>query len=391
MNSVYMAEIICVNGIGISLMLFLLLTRIENIEEHSVGKRLFDAMIWLIIGGCLAETLTFALDGRIFFACRSLSYLLNSFCFIGTSSVGYMWCLYMDFRIFRSVKRIRKRWLFLGIPLLTVIIMNLVNLTGCGIVFRITQDNIYQRGSLVIFMYLFMFFYFFYGIYIAKRARENGLHMKFLPVLYFVIPSILGTVIQGMFYGITLGWATGAIALMFVFIETQSLNVYMDALSGLYNRRYMNTILNKIKNDEFQLYGIMIDVNGFKRINDIFGHTVGDNAIRWIGRILLDSIPENGIAIRYAGDEFLVLLHTGKEADVKAVLKGIEKNVDQFNHSGIEPYWLSFSMGYSKYENDTDGVEKFLSAMDKEMYEKKRQYYQSPAMGYGAENISSRR
>ena len=86
-----------------------------------------------------------------------------------------------------------------------------------------------------------------------------------------------------------------------------------------------------------------------------------------------------------------MLLHTGKEADVKAVLKGIEKNVDQFNHSGIEPYWLSFSMGYSKYENDTDGVEKFLSAMDKEMYEKKRQYYQSPAMGYGAENISSRR
>ena len=82
MNSVNMAEIICVNGIGISLMLFLLLTRIENIEEHSVGKRLFDAMSWLIIGGCLAETLTCVLDGRIFFACRPLSYLLNSFCFI---------------------------------------------------------------------------------------------------------------------------------------------------------------------------------------------------------------------------------------------------------------------------------------------------------------------
>ena len=44
MNSVNMAEIICVNGIGISLMLFLLLTSIENIEEQSVGKRLFDLM-----------------------------------------------------------------------------------------------------------------------------------------------------------------------------------------------------------------------------------------------------------------------------------------------------------------------------------------------------------
>lgn len=378
MNSVNMAEIFIVNGIGICLMAFLRLTRIENIEENSFGERLFNIMLWLTFAGCFAESLTFAVNGQIFPGYRAVSYLLNSFCFIGTCTVGYLWCLYVDFRIFGSMKRIRKKYRILALPLAVDIIMNLINLNGCGIVFTITTENIYQRGSLVLTVYVILFFYFFYSIYLAKRSQRSGLHMRFLPMYYFVIPCMFGTFVQGMVYGITLGWTSVAIAFLFVYIETQSLNVYVDTLSGLYNRRYMDSVLNRIKSgSQLRLHGIMIDVNGFKQINDLYGHTEGDDAIRQIGRILLDSVPENGIAIRYAGDEFLLLVHTDSEEAVKDVMQVIRQNVRQFNDFRQKPYQLSFAMGYSRFDQTSGGKESFLSDMDRKMYEEKKRYYQN--------------
>lgn len=381
MNSVNFAEIFIVNGIGICLMAFLRVTRIENIEENSFGERLYNIMLWLTIAGCFVESLTFVIDGRIFWGCRAISYLLNSFCFIGTCTVGYLWCLYMDFRIFGSMKRIRRQYKALALPLAVDIGMNLINLSGCGIVFTISPDNIYRRGSLVLTVYVILFFYFFYSIYIARRSQRIGLHMRFLPMYNFVAPCMLGTFVQGMAYGITLGWTAVAIALTLVYMETQSLNVYVDSLSGLYNRRYMDSVFNGIKNgSQFRLHGIMIDVNGFKQINDLYGHTAGDDAIRQIGRILLDSVPENGIAIRYAGDEFLLLLHADREETVKDVMQVIRQNVSQLNDSGQNPYKLSFAMGYSGFDHDSGGKEAFLSDMDKKMYEEKKLYYLNPDM-----------
>ena len=65
----------------------------------------------------------------------------------------------------------------------------------------------------------------------------------------------------------------------------------MDETSGLFNRKYMNFYLEKAhKTNPRQLYGIMMDVNDFKKINDRYGHSMGDRAIREIGKILSASL-----------------------------------------------------------------------------------------------------
>lgn len=369
------SEIIIVNGIGICLMAFLHLTRIKQTENRFISDRLFDAMTWIALAGCLAEILTFILDGKIFPGARALSYFLNSLCFIGTCGVGYLWCLFVDVRIFNSVQRIRKKAKWLALPLLLDIVMNLINMTGCGIVFTISEDNVYQRGSMVIVPYLILFFYFIYSLHVSRKVKKNSLYIRFFPVYYFAIPCIVGTIIQGSMYGITIGWTSVAIAMLFVHILTQSLDVFVDPLSHLYNRRYMDYILGQFKNNPRQsVYGIMVDVNDFKRINDACGHSAGDQAIQNIGSILSESMPENGIAIRYAGDEFILLLQTDDEASVKDLLENVTRTTDAFNRSITESYTLSLAMGYSKF--DTSGsIESFLSAMDAEMYRAKQCHY----------------
>lgn len=370
------SEIFIVNGIGIFLMIFLLVTRIENTKERHLDDRIFDIMIWLTIAGCLAEALSFMIDGKSFAGNRALAYFLNSFCFVGTCSVGFLWCLYMDLRVFHDISKMRKQAKFLIVPLLINLAMNLINLNGCGIVFTISEDNVYTRGSLVSVAYIILFFYFIYSIFLVDFSKKKTLNIKFFHTFYFIIPCMLGTIIQGTFYGITLGWASVSIALLFVYIQKQSLNAFVDSLSGLYNRRYMDCILSKSRNDALPLYGIMMDVNGFKQINDTYGHSIGDQALRIIGKILLESMPDQGIAIRYAGDEFLLLLHTDDESVVKATMQLIREQADKFNATHSQPFTLSLAMGYSKFDSSTGNTEKFLSDLDEGMYAAKRLHYQ---------------
>lgn len=377
MNTGNLPEILIVNGIGIFLMVFLRLTRIENTEKRFIGDQIFDTMIWITVFGCLAEILTFLIDGHIFYGCRVISYILNSFCFIGTCGVGFLWCLFVDFRIYNNFSRLKEKARILVIPFIVDLVLNVVNYTGCGIIFWISEDNVYERGTLVLIPYLILFLYFIYSIFLVDRSKKIGLHIRFFPVYYFVIPCIIGTVIQGMAYGITIGWTSVAIAFIFVYIQTQSLNALVDPLSGLYNRRYMDCILSQFKqNMKNCIYGIMIDVNDFKKINDQCGHSQGDDAIRRIGAILNDSISENGLAIRYAGDEFILFIRTDEEQDVIEIMKQVEENVKKFNQMELAPYKLSLAMGYSCYEPSTGSVEQFLASMDEKMYETKRKYYQ---------------
>ena len=118
----------------------------------------------------------------------------------------------------------------------------------------------------------------------------------------------------------------------------------------------------------------MMDIDDFKDVNDNFGHGVGDRAIWKLGDILLKSLPDGGLAIRYAGDEFIVLLPNASDELVRITMVEINNNLRTFNESKQEPFTLSVSMGDARYELDGD-VETFLSRMDERMYEEKRKYH----------------
>lgn len=213
------------------------------------------------------------------------------------------------------------------------------------------------------------------SLYMVYHSRKQGVNLSYFPVFYFVCICFAGVLIQLVFYGVTSSWLLAAVTLIFIQMQSYAENIYMDELSGLYNRRYLKAVLAKRKNtDANSLYGIMMDVNDFKYINDSFGHSMGDKAISTMGNILFKSIPNAGIAIRYAGDEFIVLLTDADKACVLATINEINKNISRFNDSKAEPFELSVSMGYAEFAKD-DNAEVFLRNMDDKMYEEKRRYH----------------
>lgn len=370
-------EIIIANGISILMMLFLLDCRRKNRESIRTEDKIYDNMAVITLAGSALETIAFLVDGQEFSTGIFLNYFTNSLCFLGTVSVGFLWCIYVELHIYKNFKRTFRRAKYLVVPWIIEVVMILVNIFGTNVLFHITEYNVYHRGTCVLVGYVSLMIYFFYSIFVVFHSEKQGINVTFFPVMYFVGPCIAGVLIQFFRYGITAAWLSVALALTFVQMQNYSENLLVDDLSGLYNRRYMNRVLKKYNvNRGKSLYGIMMDVNDFKKINDNFGHSTGDHAISVMGDILTRALPEGGLAMRFAGDEFIILLIDAEEEDAKQMVKNIHGTLASFNEGGAEQFKLSVSAGYTQYTKE-DTTESFLKHMDESMYEMKREYHRT--------------
>ena len=149
-------------------------------------------------------------------------------------------------------------------------------------------------------------------------------------------------------------------------MSTQTELAFRDPLTGLYNRHYLDRVLNTWTGQS----SIMLDMDFFKEINDRFGHSVGDEALRETANLLIEASPDDSIAIRFAGDEFILLLTTNREEAIRGVEEDIKKAVEAFNRSSEQPYTISLSMGHALF--GTKDKDAFLEAMDSAMYIEKQ-------------------
>lgn len=369
-------EIFIVNITGAILLLILPHLRLNSKEHMHYGDQLFSIMSWVSFGALIIEMLTFVINGQPGTVCRVLSYIFNGYLFLASAGIGMLWVFYIDYSIYHSVKRLRQRFVPLFLPFFLVAILILFDMFGAGNIFYITSENLYVRGPFVFLSYIVMFFYFFYSFILESYAIKQNIHILF-PIHYFVLPCMAGTVIQGMFYGITIGWFCVSIAFLLTHIQCQNLNTYVDDLSGLYNRRYYNYYINKTAHSEKcrQLGGIMIDVNHFKEINDRFGHIMGDDAICNVSAILTEVTNERAAAFRLSGDEFAIIGINFTNQEISSIISDLHQQVDAFNAKNEKPYRISLAIGYTVYPTEEFDPDKFFHQMDTKMYEAKAAYY----------------
>lgn len=148
-----------------------------------------------------------------------------------------------------------------------------------------------------------------------------------------------------------------------------------DTLSQLYNRRFVRAELDSLhfqfKQKQIPFSAILIDLDNFKRINDTFGHNIGDDVIRFVGEVLTNIKNQMYPSIepcRYGGDEFLVIAPNYQKEGAVAIAKDIKDAFDnQILHSGIFHESLSLSMGVGCIEPD-ENVHEFLERCDKRLY-----------------------
>ncbi len=150
---------------------------------------------------------------------------------------------------------------------------------------------------------------------------------------------------------------------------------HRDELTGLYNRRYMLDMVRQHAKlhgrSERPLCLALIDLDHFKRVNDQFGHHIGDDVLRAFAHEARTALRETDLLARWGGEEFLLLI---PDTDIEHASRGIERFRTRLRHTPITPeapaLRTMFSAGLTQFQPD-DCVESVIERADKALYEAK--------------------
>lgn len=369
---VQMTQIATANASALLLLMILKLHMNREVRTALLmDARILNLMINLTIFQCFLDTLVFWIDGKTFSMAIELNYIGNILYYILNMTIACCWSLFTEYKLNSSEARVKKLAVILGIPLFLLAIV-VASAPLNGFIFTITENNIYVRTGWFFFIptTLVLVYLAIGTIRIYINRKDKGKYMIF-PAINFMIPVVFTIIVQNLNYGISLIFVGISIGLAGIYMSTQSESAYLDSLCGIYNRRYYNDYMRAHCNSRSKsaLTGVLIDMDDFKAINDRFGHDVGDQALLQFSDVLCKCVNDIGFAVRYGGDEFILVI-LQPEAVAHAAIESIRRELVQINTSGKNPFHLSFSYGIVELTADLNSSN-FLKALDTQMYDMK--------------------
>ncbi len=158
-------------------------------------------------------------------------------------------------------------------------------------------------------------------------------------------------------------------------MEVKENLIYIDDLTGLFNRRYLYFELPKeleiAQTEKHNLWLFMLDIDNFKAINDTYGHLCGDEIIKDVARLLAEGTKSRDKKIRYAGDEFTIILANVDPRDILKVAQRVAAKISACHfkekHSNKEIH-LTISIGIAGYPHDSSDATELINLADKALY-----------------------
>ena len=149
----------------------------------------------------------------------------------------------------------------------------------------------------------------------------------------------------------------------------------IDSLTGLYNRRYLETYLNGLMDNAVErrkpLALLMLDIDHFKIVNDTHGHLVGDKVLQAVAEALINSLRSVDMIARIGGEEFVVVMPDTSEEFAEAVAERLRRRVADTHVScdGVdEPVTVNISIGLTMRTGEDKSVEDLMKRADKALY-----------------------
>ncbi len=338
--------------------------------QHKLYIRLLQMTILLLVIDIFSR-----FDGKPETIYATINYLGNLIIFLLNPILPSLWLLYVHFQVYKDEHRTVRLTFMLSFITIVNAIFVFLNLFQ-GWFYYIDNYNVYHRGSLFFISALPSIVLIFYAFSLIIRNRSLLDKKHFYSLIFFAIPPLVSIILQLSIYGISIMLNSVVLSVLVLLLNIQNQDMHTDHLTGVFNRKKLEFFLKKKielckPNETFS--AIMLDINDFKKINDTFGHEVGDKALISAATILKSCITTSDFLARFGGDEFIIILSISNRADLESYVKKIRKCIDESNKPKPFEYQLSFSMGYDVYDYNTHmTVEEFQKHIDVLMYEEKK-------------------
>ena len=221
------------------------------------------------------------------------------------------------------------------------------------------------------------------GIQFVKEARKISAGTNILVLtLYSFISSAIEAMEVGAYGYITKPLNSSEIRIMveraverYFLLSTSDDKDYLvdlavkDALTGLFNRRYFNELINievnRVKRSPAALSLLMLDIDNFKNYNDTEGHPAGDELLKGVAKVLKSSVRAVDMVCRYGGEEFIVILPQTDKSGAQIIAERIRVQVGLF-------FPTTISIGISTFPEDGKEIEQLVEKADNALYKAKQ-------------------
>ena len=348
----------------------LLFISFRNLKIRRTESIFFIAFVFMVVFlSVIVKVITVAVANKDIYLATifsSLGYIVRPFCV-------YVFVLIAGVGRYENPKRLYIYWfiplainiivylipLFVGVPALRTTVFYYVE----------TSDGTIElvRGSFLHFTtHLICAVYLFYLLFVSikdLRGKHRFEGMVVLICVLFIVATVFIEIFAKRNDLLNIVILIGA---MVYYIFVTSVHNKRDALTHLLDRKTFYEDMAKFGN---QVNGVIqIDMNGLKYLNDNFGHGAGDEALKAIARVLEHSTKGEMYAYRLSGDEFIIVMLLGSEAQLLETMKLINQEL------GTTKY--AVAMGHCFIENRKElSLEDAMRIAEERMYENKTAYY----------------
>lgn len=333
--------------------------------------RLVVLLIFLVMSAVGLEAMTrllAAAHNKVALAFASAAffvyYIINNF-------LPLVWLLYVCVQVFSTITK--RQLMIFSAPFFVSLTFVVAN-PFIGALYRFNPDGSCTSGQLFPINAAFCYVYLFIASLIPLFRRKKLGKRRCYELMLIGLPPFIGSILQLSIDGLYVTWPLAAVSLLYLYLNILHDKLNADYLTGLNNRMQADDYIdNKIKRctPDKAFAGMMIDIDNFKYINDHYGHSEGDLAIKKVAQILKKNITENDFLARQGGDEFLLIIDTDDKVNLQKTVDKIRHAFDMYNAFSTRPYELSISIGYDVYSSKMTRKE-FLHHIDKLMYKEKR-------------------
>lgn len=247
-----------------------------------------------------------------------------------------------------------------------------------------------------------------YAVFIGANFIYGSLTTEVDPEIYVTsfsgwATAIFGSVLPLVVAVIIIGTLYETARLTLIKLNKQRLEITLlaerDALTGLYNARIFYELIEQViersRRHNSWVYLVNMDLDGFKQINDTFGHHAGDQILKSVAKQLVKATRTVDTLCRVGGDEFLVLIEYPErhsQSEMEELMRRIQEAIEEPLNYDNTTLSISTSIGYVEFNAEQNpelsNIDELLKRADQEMY-KNKEKKKEKAISKSNEDISS--
>ena len=294
-------------------------------------------------------------------------------------AASFYWFLFVETKLKPEMASTAGFHRLSAIPLFAVLLLILVT-PWTGWVFYYTENNEYVHGPLYIIMLVLAILYVFIAsvhlVVTATRSTSHAKRTEARTLAAFMVFPVAGGVIDVFIPNLPVMELSLLLGIIMIYTNLQQSKINSDALTGMNNRRrvddYLSDRLSSVS-EEKPVYFFLADADGFKEINDNYGHVEGDRALKVIAQTLKEfAAGKQCLVGRLGGDEFAIIISAHHVTTPEELIVQVRGDLEMKRLACELPYPLGLSIGFVKCTSPNMTRAQVLAAADEVMYADKK-------------------